>query len=299
MRKRVVQPFDSGHGRARGALLAVALVLLAGTVCGAAEPSHNIVLISVDGLRADHVGFYGYHRNTMPNLAKRAHQAVLFERAVTQASWTLPSFASLFASRYVQDHGVYHINQRLSSEEVLLAEVLQKAGYRWHKARRVLTSPDPEYREKVERLLRTLWGLAPDEMLFFIDEMGPLRVKRYGGRTYMTRHGEQSFPQIQADKGSICLSGALSATTNQVSWTYGDSKNTAAMIDLIEILFNQYYESRTIYLTWDTASWHGSNELVAWLDDLNEYTRMLGKGPSVVLIPLPKTPRWFVGLMTL
>lgn len=109
------------------------LVALLVLLCAArveAKPSDHIILISVDGLRADHVGFYGYDRNTMPNLAKRVPTAVRFERAVTQASWTLPSFASLFTSRYTQDHGVYHMNHRLSSDEVLFTEVLQEAGYR-------------------------------------------------------------------------------------------------------------------------------------------------------------------------
>ncbi len=198
-----------------------------------------------------------------------------------RASWT----QDLLALAYQKKHGTKFSRDTVRS-------LLRKAGYRWRKARRVLTSPDPEYREKVERLLHTLWGLARDEMVFFIDEMGPLRVKRYGGRTYMTRHGEHSFPQRQAHKGSICLSGALSATTNQVTWIYGNSKDTLSMIDLIEILFNQYHDARRIFVTWDAASWHSSSELVTWLDDLNAGTHRVGEGPLIELIPLPRSAQF-------
>jgi hypothetical protein len=178
------------------------------------------------------------------------------------------------------DHG-----QKISSSTVRTH--LKVAGYRWKKSRRVLTSPDPEYREKVELLLRSLQSLRTDEVLFFVDELGPLQVKRYGGRSYSTKKEARTHPQKQSSKGSITLYGALSATTNQVTWLYGDAKDTAAMIDLAEILFNQYHDKSRMFITWDAASWHRSNQLIAWVDDLNATSCAAKDGPVVELLPLP------------
>jgi hypothetical protein len=155
------------------------------------------------------------------------------------------------------------------------------------KMRRVLSSPDPRYREKVDLLLQTLHNLGPRDLFFFVDEMGPLRVKKYGGRAYVPRHETETFPQTERHRGALTMAGALSATTNQVTWIYGDSKDSGAMIDLIEILFNQHLAAAQLYLTWDAVSWHGSSLLVEWLDCFNAETERRGDGPIVRLVPLP------------
>ena len=108
------------------------------------------------------------------------------------------------------------------------------------KARKVLCSPDPEYREKVDLVLHTLQKLEPLDLFFFVDELGPMQVKKYGGRTFVPKNKPYTFPQQQKSRGVINVAGALNAVTNQVTWLYGGSKDTTAMIDLIELLFNQY-----------------------------------------------------------
>lgn len=89
--------------------------------------------------------------------------------------------------------------------------------YNKESAKSFLTSPDLNYREKVDGLLRVLHSLCLDEMLFFIYEIGPMRVKKYGGRTYAEANDSPMYPQTQSEKGSISMAGALSATTNQVT----------------------------------------------------------------------------------
>ena len=181
---------------------------------------------------------------------------------LNRSNWSTRSLAEIYKKQFGAD-----ISPSTVSRHV------REAGYRWNKARRVLTSPDPEYREKVQLLLDTLRSLESTELLFFIDELGPLRVKKYGGRCYV-KHGKRAtYAQQQAHKGSITLAGALSATTNQMTWCYGDSKDTSAMIDLIELLFNEHHDMRRLYITWDAASWHDSNALIAWLDTFNAQTR--------------------------
>ncbi|NNN06849.1 MAG: sulfatase-like hydrolase/transferase [Elusimicrobia bacterium] len=97
-----------------------------------AEPAtpRNLVIIAVDGLRADHLGLYGYARATSPKLDARAKSAVVFDRAISQASWTLPSFTTLFTSVDPIDHGVNTSHVTLGPGLRLLAEVLKDAGFK-------------------------------------------------------------------------------------------------------------------------------------------------------------------------
>jgi len=96
---------------------------------GRAHPP-NVLLISVDTLRADHLELYGYHRRTAPNLTSWAErEAVVFERVVAQAPWTLPSHVSMLTGLDALAHGVnYH---RPAPEPLLLlSEILYAQGYR-------------------------------------------------------------------------------------------------------------------------------------------------------------------------
>src|SRR5262249_21443719 len=173
-----------------------------------------------------------------------------------------------------------------------VGRLLRGAGLRWTKSRRVLTSPDPKYREKVDLLLQTLHSLKVNEDLFFVDELGPLQVRRYGGRSYMPKGQIPSHPQSQRSKGSITIYGALSAKTNQMTWFYGKTKDSAGIIDLAEILFNQHQQKTTIYLTWDAASWHGSSTLVDWVDEFNRINVTDQSGPTIGVIPLPSSAQF-------
>lgn len=200
---------------------------------------------------------------------------------INRSSWTQRSLAVAYEKLY---------GQRPSQTTV--GRLLREAGLSWKQSRRVLTSPDPNYREKVELLLNTLQSLKADEELFFIDELGPLQVKRYGGRSYAPKGATPTHPQNQRSKGSITLYGALSATTNQVTWFYGRSKDSAGIIDLAELLFNQYHVKSKIYLTWDAASWHGSDELVQWADTFNTWNAASRAGPIIEFVPLPSSAQF-------
>jgi len=157
-----------------------------------------------------------------------------------------------------------------------LARILRRAGYRWRKAQRVLTSPDPNYHEKVELLLDTLRGLAKNEMFFFLDEWGPVQVRKRGGKAY--RNDRSTIPRHQVSRGTASLVAALSATTNQITWHFLESKDSRAMMDTIEVLYNQYYTMKKLYVTWDAVAWHNSGQLVEALDQFNEETRALSVG---------------------
>ncbi len=90
----------------------------------------NILLITVDSLRADHLGAYGYERSTTPWLDVLSEESVLFENAYSQAGWTLPSLTTIMTSLYPHQHGCEQDNAGLSLNATTLAEVLLKNGYR-------------------------------------------------------------------------------------------------------------------------------------------------------------------------
>jgi arylsulfatase len=90
----------------------------------------NVILISIDTLRADHLSAYGYERPTSPHLDQLAQEGVLFEQAYCQIVLTVPSHASMLTSLYAHTHGLYYNgNQQLSPDVQTLAEVLQEQGY--------------------------------------------------------------------------------------------------------------------------------------------------------------------------
>jgi transposase len=149
---------------------------------------------------------------------------------INRSNWNRPSIVRAYEREHKETISIEHAGY-----------LLRQSGFTIRKARKVLTSPDPNYREKVDLLLDTLQNLRSGELLFFVDELGPLRVKKYGGRALVRKYEALTYPQEQAHRGIIMMSGALSATTNQMTWLYGSAKDTSAMIDLMELLYNQYF----------------------------------------------------------
>jgi arylsulfatase A-like enzyme len=72
--------------------------------CGRENQHLNLVIIGLDTVRRDHLGCYGYERNTSPNLDALAARSTLFEEVVSQSPWTLPSFVTVFTSLYPSQH---------------------------------------------------------------------------------------------------------------------------------------------------------------------------------------------------
>jgi len=109
----------------RRLLVATACILAA---CGAPSPP-NIIVIVGDTLRADRLGSHGNPRGLTPFLDSIAERGIVFRSAYAQSSWTNPSVASLFTSRYPSQHGVITFESVLADDEITLAEVLREAGY--------------------------------------------------------------------------------------------------------------------------------------------------------------------------
>lgn len=90
----------------------------------------HILIFLVDTLRADHLGCYGYERPTSPNIDRFADDAILFEHAVAQSSWTRPATASILTGLYPHKHGARTRNQELGADVPYLPEILSSLGYR-------------------------------------------------------------------------------------------------------------------------------------------------------------------------
>ncbi len=97
---------------------------------GKKEASHlNVLLVSIDTLRADHLSCYGYGRKTSPNIDALAKEGTLFECAVSSTTWTLPAHAALFTSLPDAVHGVITTSSRLDSNRLTLQEIMGNHGY--------------------------------------------------------------------------------------------------------------------------------------------------------------------------
>jgi len=93
------------------------------------EGGRGVILISIDTLRADHLGAYGYERDTSPAIDRLASEGTLFERTYSHGAWTLPTHASLFTSQIPSEHGVIRGNRKIRESLVTLPETLQANGF--------------------------------------------------------------------------------------------------------------------------------------------------------------------------
>jgi len=135
---------ERGLARVTGAL---ALVLMAAFIGGArwrkpmplggeatsavlAQAAPNVLLITLDAVRPDHLGFYGYPRSTSPNLDRLASEGMVFLHAYAPSSYTMESAPSLFTSTYPSRHGLHSFSDSLPRSLPFLPEVFHSLGYR-------------------------------------------------------------------------------------------------------------------------------------------------------------------------
>jgi transposase len=168
----------------------------------------------------------------------------------------------------------------------VVSAITKAAGYKWRKARVVLTSNDPDYAEKLARIRAILSCLQPDEAFFSIDEFGPFAIKAKPGKT-LTAPGElREVAQWQKSKGHLILTAALELSGNQVTHFYSLKKNTTEMIRMMDLLLERYKDRKKLYLSWDAASWHISKRLFERIEENNQMVLVTG-GALVETAPLP------------
>lgn len=92
--------------------------------------ARNLVFVSLDTVRRDHLSTYGYERKTSPHLDALAGDAVVFDDAYAQESNTNPSHASMFTGVYPRTHGSLVNGVELAPEQITLAQILKGAGFK-------------------------------------------------------------------------------------------------------------------------------------------------------------------------
>ena len=169
-----------------------------------------------------------------------------------------------------------------------IRQIIRDSGYKFRNAKKVLTSTDPNYRDKLQKITQILSNLGPKDKFFSIDEFGPFSVKIQGGRSLMPPGEVRTIPQWQKSKGKLIMTAALELSTNQVTHFYSEKKDTEEMIKLLDILLEKYVDEDCIYLSWDAASWHASQALYEKVDEVNSPEYRKGSNfPTVKLAPLP------------
>lgn len=193
-----------------------------------------------------------------------------------RTTWRMPDLKLVLAT------------QGLKISAINIRQIIRKAGFRFRKAKKVLTSNDPDYRDKLNAITEILRNLKANERFFSVDEYGPFSVKLQGGRSLVKADEIKIVPAHQKSKGSLIATAALELSENQVTHFYSERKNTDEMLKLLEILLVKYANQSCIYFSWDAASWHASKKLYKRVEEVNsaEY-RAAHQTPLVKLAPLP------------
>jgi transposase len=215
------------------------------------------------------------------NLMKLIHQSPTLH-GINRASWRLADLSQVY-------YDYYGVNVAPST----ISLYFKQEGIGFMKARVILTSPDPKFREKVDHLKSILSNLSADEKFFSIDEYGPFSIKMKPGWAYTKLNHPKTVKQFQKSKGWAICTAALELSTNQVTHFYSRTKDTDEMIKLIDLLVEQFSSDKKLYLSWDAASWHNSNKLKEHLRRINEIAaHNSNTTPYVELAPLPSSAQF-------
>ena len=91
---------------------------------------YNIILISIDTLRADRLGCYGYKRPTSPTIDALASRGMRFANVIAESSWTLPSHMTMFTGLFPSSHGAVAPRKSINKRIITLTQILKKEGFR-------------------------------------------------------------------------------------------------------------------------------------------------------------------------
>src|SRR6476469_5320853 len=116
--------------RSLAVLVTASLLLESSAAFAAPAAAPNVVVITIDTLRADHLGCYGYRQIATPNIDGLATSGVRFERAYTPVPVTLPSHTTIFTGTYPTFSGMHDFaGNKLSPDQPTLASLLKDHGY--------------------------------------------------------------------------------------------------------------------------------------------------------------------------
>ena len=234
-------------------------------------------------------GLVGRHQGSRAKVPKESIKNAIFallhsppsQHNINRASWRLADICQCLPE------------QGISVSRMTISRIVRAAGYTWRKVTEVLTSNDPEYQEKLERIKSVLSTLGKNDRFCSIDEYGPFAIKMKGGTKLVGPGEHPHVPQFQKTKGCLIVTAALELSRNQVTHFYSKTKNTTEMIRLLDMLLEKYKGCGKLYLSWDAASWHASEALYEKVESVNAADfRRSAQTPCVELIPLPASAQY-------
>jgi arylsulfatase A-like enzyme len=214
----------------------------------------NVVLISMDTVRADRLGVYGHSRPTSPNVDRLASSSLVFENAISQSAWTLPGHGSMMTGLYPSRLGVTDYPAKRGLPKVrMLAEEFHRAGYStaaftgggfvaahfgFGRGFDIYSSDGRRFEHNIDEALA--WLRQHKQRRFFLFLHG-----------YDAHRPYYSQPK---DKHAVGLKGARSAEQRKFC-----TKNRREKPDDIEVI-SRYY---------DAAIHHGDATVGRFLDELD------------------------------
>lgn len=241
----------------------------------------------VDGVMGhylhDGITWFGKHRRK----GLRKHELERYKDAVFKILHSPPMAHGINRTTWIRRN----IKKVMAQKDMAIGingvdTIIRNAGYKFLKAKVVLTSNDPNYEKKVRKITNILSKLKSDQKFFSIDEFGPFAVKMQGGKSLMKQEEVKKIPIYQKSKGTLIVTAALELSENQITHFYSTQKNTEEMLRLLEILLVKYADQSCLYLSWDAASWHISKKLYERVVEINS-AKNRHKSPIVRLAPLP------------
>jgi len=107
----------------------IVLLIVGGCLLFQRNRPPNVMLVVLDAVRADALSSYGYERETTPFIDTLASKGLVYSRAYSPSSWTMPSHASIFTGQTPYEHGCHHVHAYLVDRHNTLAEALRDRGY--------------------------------------------------------------------------------------------------------------------------------------------------------------------------
>lgn len=149
----------------------------------------NVILISIDALRSDHLSCYGYKRKTSPSIDKLASEGVLFRNVISTSNWTPPSLASIRTATYPYRHGVFDwmdvINPDLATIESLLKKMRYVTIFIRDSSPNILRSNDDKLTQKAIDWIRKYKNRNFFLWIHYFGSHGPYRPSFPYNRMYL------------------------------------------------------------------------------------------------------------------
>jgi arylsulfatase A-like enzyme len=184
--------------------MAIAVVFIAGCQnqpTPDTENRRNVLLITIDTLRADHVGSYGYHLETSPTMDRLAAEGVRFADATVQWPKTWPAMASMLTATYPATNGIRAFPRRpLPAVNLTMAEILQSSGYQTGAVvSNVNLGKEFAFDQGFEHFVESWVDEAVRRTGQATFENAPGKVKRFTNATIVTDQGIKLLDRLAAN----------------------------------------------------------------------------------------------------